>query len=74
MLPIESAIPIPPKRRGNYKYPIRELEVGQSFFVEGTDVKKRQELMRSVLNAARRYEIKITCRIIEGGVRVWRTE
>jgi hypothetical protein len=70
---IQKGIPIPPmsqKKNGtDEKWPMSQLEVGDSFFARG------------VLNPGGMYKrakmvgIKITCRRIgKTGVRVWRTE
>lgn len=56
------------------KYPLRDMDPGQSFFIaipEGQDVAKVQ---RSVTSSAARWKIKIISRKVEGGLRVWRKE
>jgi hypothetical protein len=71
---IEDGIPIPSPQQGNNKYPVRELSVGQSFFIEESDVRKRQNLVRSILKAARGAKVSVTTRILSNGVRTWRIE
>lgn len=76
---IESNIPIPPRSggrggRSGSKYPIRELQVNDSVFIEGKPTK-----VASAIQAAKKANPKhlFTSRVvIEGeveGVRVWRT-
>ena len=69
---IEDGIPIPGqnKVRGT-KYPWKELQVGQSFFVPLNG--KRAAVVQSTLNSAGKYVgMKVATRQVEGGVRVWR--
>ena len=68
---IEKGFPIPlPCKRGKAKYPWRELEVGDSFFVAGA----KSVIIASSANgfAARHPGLNFVCRQVEGGVRVWR--
>jgi len=51
------------------KYPFRDLDVGDSFFVEGVGA----ELVRSsARSCARLHNMKFTTRTVEGGCRCWR--
>ena len=63
---IEKGIPLPPSRKG-YSAVIRRLKKGESVFFELTNI-------QSI--TACYYQLglkgKITCRSIDGGVRVWR--
>ena len=63
---IEKGVPVP---RGRIKYPLKEMEIGDSFFVENVRVAPM-----GVYNAARRYDMKITSRQEGNGYRVWRLE
>lgn len=76
---IESDIPIPPRAggrggRSGSKYPIRNLEKGQSVFIEGKPSK-----ISSATQAAKKAnpEYSFTSRAVsendKDGVRVWRT-
>ena len=59
----------PRKRRA--KYPWNELNVGQSFFVEGAPLRS---MTSTASHAGRRYGKKFVVRLADGGVRVWRYE
>lgn len=67
---IEKNVPIPADRRKKSKYPWKEMEIGDSFFVPG----KGTHEFRAVPGAQKRYGMKFTMRAVEGGVRVWRVE
>jgi hypothetical protein len=45
--------------------------VGESFFVPNVSIVK---FSSQAVNAAKRFGTKYSCRTVEGGVRVWRTE
>jgi hypothetical protein len=78
MIEIENGIPLPLMKSGRMrKYPIAELEVGQSFLVACAPEDSRKRIMsvsslcnRQSKKTGRRY----ACRVVEGGVRVWRFE
>ena len=71
---IDKKIPIPEKQS---KYPWREMEVGDSFFVEATDHDKGR-LQKDLFNSSGYYarrnnaKAKFTTRQMDDGVRVWR--
>jgi hypothetical protein len=71
MIAIERNVPLPPKME--CKYPFRDLEVGDSFFVvvgqHETFEKVRARLMSSM---RRQRPRQFTMRTIGDGVRVWR--
>lgn len=71
MIEIDKNMPLPPTRgsAGGKKYPITELEIGDSFLV--TDATQRK-VWGSVGSVAKRTGAKFTVRNVEGGVRVWR--
>lgn len=85
MFTIEKGIPCPALQpRGvTSKYPFDKMEVGDSFFVpvspkEGEAVEHALSRLRSNIEGNKRRVVKmtghtITVRIVEGGVRVWRT-
>ena len=64
---VTSGVPVP--RKKNAKYPWREMEVGDSFFVPNTTTAKTH-----LNGAARAVCIRITIREMDRGVRVWRIE
>lgn len=67
--PIEKGVPI----RGNTprRYPLREMEVHDSFFVPN---KTPGGLSSSLRHARQVTGYRFTTRTVEGGVRVWRIE
>lgn len=85
---VEKDIPIPAKRNGNRtpssrakQYPFGELAIGDSFFVVVDAVemyRKRQTLISSARKwAQKRDDVpggrKFTVRVVDGGLRIWRT-
>lgn len=75
---IEKGIPIPPdyratKGRGRpARYPLADLEVGESFMVEG-DSDERDRLKNAAAHAGRRQGKQFSVRTIEPGqYRCWR--
>ena len=67
MIAIEKGVPIPVGRRS--KYPWRDMEVGDSFFVRG---KTSATLNGARVNAQNGTRFKFKLKNVEGGVRVWR--
>lgn len=86
MIKIDKNIPIPDGRYTNggiTKYPFRDMEVGDSFFVpdEGKTGKQWQQKLYMYAASIRRHgmpELRITAKIVTenniSGVRVWRIE
>ena len=78
--PIEKNIPIPPISFGRHlHYPLRDMDVGDSFFVviEPFDLKEAQSRGKRILGCGRDKRMapkKFTVRIVDGGVRCWRIE
>jgi hypothetical protein len=71
---IEDGYAIPASRQGNTrraKYPWADLDIGQSFFVEGALLRS---MSSTASHAGRRSGKKFIARAAEGGVRVWRYE
>lgn len=69
---IEKGIPIPlyAGQRGTAaKYPWKDMNVGDSFFVEGADTK---QMSSAVYGVSKRTGFKFACRSVDGGTRVWR--
>lgn len=70
MFEIEKNVEIPNTQMGRpLVYPLPSMEVGDSFFVEGKDVKSISPI---VVSHSKKYGKKFTCRTVDGGVRVWR--
>ena len=63
--PIESNIPF----RESTKYPLDQMQVGDSFFVPN---RKISSISSRVTSLARRRNITLSCRTVDGGMRVWR--
>jgi len=70
---IENNVPMPDRRNGKPpKYPLSQLEVGQSFWVPLTDATP-ESIRTAAANASRRYQgRKFATRTEGNGVRVWR--
>jgi len=65
---ISKDVPIPqPMRRHNYPY--KELQVGESFYVEGV---RMQILCNANLRQSKLLDRKFVCRKEGEGIRVWR--
>ena len=59
---------------GRASYPFEEMEVGDSFFIPCEDRKEANRRAANARNASYRYvERKYMARLVDGGVRVWRT-
>lgn len=71
---IEDGYAIPASRQANVrraKYPWADLDIGQSFYVEGAALRS---MSSTASHAGRRNGKKFIARAAEGGVRVWRYE
>jgi hypothetical protein len=86
MIEIESGIPIPVKgtTRGNPNsgrkaiYPFRDMAVGDSFFVPALNGRTPQQVRNGITGAIAFHTKahpgrRFASRIVEGGVRIWRT-
>ena len=71
MYKIEKGIEIPESGSGVPKYPWKEMEVGDSFFVKNVPY---NTLHSSTSYAGSRYHMKFSARKVEGGYRIWRIE
>jgi hypothetical protein len=69
---IEKGVPIPPRRGRQSKYPVAELGSGESFLVPVGAFKKPQSVVSTLYAAAKRSGVKVSVRIMDDGVRVWR--
>lgn len=67
MTEIEKTVPLPTVRG----LPWATLKVGESFQVP---LERERAVRVSASRAGRRLERVFTCRIIDGAIRVWRTE
>lgn len=69
MIKIEAGIPFPKEGMWTTKYPWRELDVDQSFFVANATFRTMQS---GASLAGRRLGKTFRARKVDGGVRVWR--
>jgi hypothetical protein len=70
---VEKGFPIPEVRKDSMrKYPWKEMEIGDSFFLEGIT----RNRAGSICNGGMRNNSgkKFSYRSIDGGVRIWRVE
>jgi len=76
--PLETGVPMPQggPDYSRYKYPWRQMQVGDSFFVPVTGNKKSKlYAMKSVIfYQHEKHPEHFEVRVVDGGVRVWRTE
>lgn len=69
---IEKGIPVPKKMVDRKsKYPFGAMEVGDSFFVKDGNIRNMSRISST---HAKKMPYRFSCRTVEGGVRVWRTE
>ena len=66
---IDKNIPIPDRMR-DYKYPIKDLSVGDSFYVEGMSPSDRSQITAK----GRLCNMRLVTRVVDKGIRVWRIE
>jgi hypothetical protein len=71
-LKIEKGVPLNGDAR--CRYPWREMEVGDSFFVAAKNPQAAQAVQVSICGSAARQDGKYTTRRVDGGVRCWRVE
>lgn len=75
---IEKNVEIPSAGVTQKKYPLRELEVGDSFFVPGENAKAIGRVRNAAFQAGKVHGLAFTCRVVTEsgvrGIRVWRTE
>jgi hypothetical protein len=70
---IEKGIEIPPKGSVGSKFPVQEMEVGDSFFCS-FDVSSANSVMACLSKYGKDTGKKFTTRKVEGGTRAWRIE
>jgi hypothetical protein len=77
MFKIEKKVPTPPKpTNSRAKYPWREMDIGDSFFVpcKKEDMVKFRKSLGACACAPKLKPLKFTVRYVDGGVRVWRVK
>ena len=67
---IEKDIPSPPSAHGNRKYDFPDMEIGDSIFLEGCGHDSKSVVAAKMY--FRRNDKKMTARLIDGGIRIWR--
>ena len=75
---IDKGVPITTVQRGKAafgtgKYPFRDMEVGDSFFIPCPN-EERRKMSSRVVSSARPLKpgVEIVTRFVEGGIRCWR--
>jgi hypothetical protein len=79
MIEIEKGVALPQRdgRGVRMTYPLRKMDVGDSFFIacEPDEQKKTQaRVCNAACGVGLRIGAKFTTRQVEGGVRLWRVE
>lgn len=79
LAPIQRNVPLPDSQwRAPTKYPVPDMRVGDSFFVETRDTKHQLSIRSTINSYQRRYGMKLTCRKVKEkrkiGLRIWRIE
>jgi hypothetical protein len=69
---IDKSVPIPEKTVRRAKYPFKNMEEGDSFFVPLPDGKSPSGVYASISTAKNRLKINLTTAREDGGIRVWR--
>lgn len=70
MIAIDKDIPLPQARSRNAKYPLANMQVGDSFLLpEG-----KSNARVAVYGRAKKLGVKVTVRQTTDGLRVWRTQ
>lgn len=72
---IEKGIPLPKNVTRKSKYPFREMEVGDSFFItDKEDAKRMQQKVSAVASmfSKKNSEYKFKTQAFDSGVRIWR--
>jgi hypothetical protein len=67
---IDKGIPMPKRNTRNSRYPWKELEVGDSFFIPGSSNGYSTVTYANKVYAPKRF----ACRKDNAGVRIWRIE
>lgn len=68
---IEKGVPFPAALANTRKYPLHEMEPGDSLFIPN---KTTSAISGSLIHARRTLGREFVSRTVEGGVRVWRTK
>lgn len=74
---IDKGVPVPAKYNGlgrAPKYPLRSMDVGDSFFVDGLDrdIVGRNKLSSACSAMGKKLGMKFCVMKVDGGARVWR--
>lgn len=71
---IEKDVPISTRRESTkLENTLKLLLINDSFLIPETDVKAIKALRQSIMYLSRRHNLVTATRVVEGGLRVWRT-
>ena len=68
---VDKNIPIP---RNKHSYPLKDMEIGDSFFVEVKNNAEKHTVRSSVNYTGGLLGHKYATRSVENGIRIWRIE
>ena len=73
---VERGVPFPntSMRVSKYRFPLGEMDVGDSFFVEATAATFLNSARSLISRYGKTYCRKFATRVVDGGFRVWRIE
>jgi hypothetical protein len=76
MIKIEKGVPVPSAVTRKSKYPFKEMEIGDSFFIN--DKIDPERTRKKVSSAATMFchtnDCKFKTQVFDSGVRIWRTK
>jgi hypothetical protein len=73
---VDKGISIPHGDNKKHKYPFAIMEVGDSFLIPANDAAEAEKIYRRMgayTSQKRLMGLKLKCKKVEGGVRIWRT-
>jgi len=72
---VEKDIPMPATTiRDGYKYPLNEMDIGDSIFEPGPRNSNESKIRLSAKKYGAKTGKRFSARKVEGGVRIWRVE
>jgi hypothetical protein len=73
---VEKGVPFPSHgpRVSKYRFPLGEMEIGDSFFVEVKSMTFLNSARSLISRYSREFNRKFATRTMDGGFRVWRIE
>lgn len=71
MFKVEKDVPVPNSGRGRKaSYELPDMEIGDSFFIEG----ETSKYLARLFYQKKKKKYKLTARTMDGGVRIWRVK